>query len=240
MTAFKHILPLLFTTVFCCSSHAQHYKGKVTDESGNPLHGVHIYIPGSFMQGTVTHKDGSFEAKGKPRQTLYFSYIGKKEVSLQLNEKDTTNICIVMEQEITRLDEITVRKDMIINEYTDFTYIDDRYAFQKVAEEAKFPGGMDSLKSYLHHALIYPEEAFIRKEEGQVLVQFIIDATGKATRPQIKRSVSPALDAEAIRLIQAMPVWKPGKNRGRPVECHFLLPINFYIHEDYRQILIKE
>ena len=236
----KRFFLFLLATIFHLSSYAQYYKGKVTDEKGEPLCGVHIYIPGSYMKGTVSAKDGSFQTDAKPRQTLNFSYIGKKDFSLQLNEKDTTDLCITMQQEITRLDEITIRKNMIIKEYVDAPYEDDRYAFQMVAEDAEFPGGMDSLKSYLHHSLKYPETAFIQGEEGQVLIQFIIDSTGKAIQPQIKRSVSPALDAEAIRLIQTMPTWKPGKNRGRPVESHFLLPVNFYIHEDYQQIMIDE
>ena len=234
---------LLFISAFHFSSHAQYYyKGIVTDENGNPLSYANIYIPGSYGRGTVSDKDGSFQIEAKPHQTLNFYYTGKKEYFLQLNEKDTTGICIVMKPKINRLDEITIRKQVVITEYIedDCIYIDDRDIFQLVAEDPKFPGGMDSLKSYLYHSLKYPEQSFINGEEGQVWVQFTINSKGKSSKLQIKRSVSPALDAEALRIIREMPTWKPGNNRGRAVDCQFILPINFYIHKNYRQVIKRD
>lgn len=238
----KTFFTLLLVTVFHLSAHAQYFSGRVTDENGIPLSGVHIYIPGSFQKGTVTSKDGDFLIEAKPYQTLNFQYIGKKGYSLQLNPKDTIDIHVVMQKEITRLDEITICKKAIIKEYIEdgCIYIDDRYNFQPVAENPCFPGGIDSLKSYLTHSLNYPEQSFINGEEGQVWIQFTINSKGEAVQTQIKRSVSPALDAEAVRIIEEMPIWKPGRNRGRAVECLFLLPINFYIHKEYQQIVIEK
>lgn len=238
----RYLFSFLLVAALHISSYAQYYKGTVTDEAGKPLSGVHIYIPGSYGRGTVTSNDGTFQIEAQPYQTLNFQYIGKKNYPLQLKEKDTTNICVVMQTEITRLDEITIRKKVIIKEYVEniYNYVDDRNIFQMVAENPEYPGGTDSLKSYLNHSLKYPEQAFKNGEEGQVLVQFTINSKGKVYEPQIKRSVSPALDTEALRLVQEMPAWKPGKNRGKGVDCLFILPINFCIHKDYQQILIEE
>lgn len=237
---FRQIFFSFLSLLFFPACYAQYYRGKVTDENGKPLPGTNIYIPGGFCKGTISFQDGSFGIDAKPYQTLEFYYTGRQTYSLQLTPKDTTDICIVMKPKTVRLDEVTVRKTTVIKEYVDCVYEDDRYIFQLVVEDAKFPGGPDSLKSYLHHSLQYPEQAFINGEEGQVWVEFTVDSKGKAVRPQIRRSVSPALDAEAVRLIQNMPTWHPGSNRSKKVDSRFLLPINFYIHLDYQQIIEEE
>lgn len=234
----KTFFILLFIAAFLLSSYAQHYRGKVTDEKGIPLRNVNIYVPGAYNRGTVTSKDGDFQIEAKPHQTVNFQYTGKKEYSLYLNEKDTADIHVVMQPEITRLDEVTISRKLIIKEYVEdgYLYLDSRPLFQAVAADPQFPGGIDSLKSYLNHSLKYPEESFMNGEEGQVWIQFTVDSQGKVIQPIIKRSVSPALDAEAIRIIREMPAWKAGNTRGRAVNCQFLLPINFAIHKDYQLI----
>lgn len=232
---YRSFFVFLFITSFHLSSYTQYYKGKVIDENSKPLNGVHIYFSGyHHLRGTLSYKDGRFQIEAKPYQTLNFSYIGKKDYALQLTPTDTTDIYVKMQPEIIRLDEVNVRKILTIEQDPEYIYINDDYIFQIVAENPEFPGGTDSLQSYLNHSLIYPEQSFINGEEGQVLVQFTIDSKGKVVRPQIKKSVSPALNAEAIRVIEQMPTWKAGKNRGIPADCQFILPINFYISKEYR------
>lgn len=63
--------------------------------------------------------------------------------------------------------------------------------------------------------------------QGRVIVQYVISKTGKVTNPSIMRSVSPELDAEAIRVVSSMPLWAPGEQRGVPVNVKFTLPIQF-------------
>ena len=99
--------------------------------------------------------------------------------------------------------------------------------FQVVEEMPEFPGGNVELMKFMQQNLKYPEKAFRDSIQGRVIVQFVIDKTGKTINPTIKRSVSPELDAEAIRVVNAMPQWKPGEQRGKTVNVQFTLPVQF-------------
>lgn len=91
----------------------------------------------------------------------------------------------------------------------------------------EFPGGIDALVVWLGENIKYPAEAEKAKEEGRVVVRFIVTTDGRVVEPEIVRSVSPSLDAEALRVVSEMPSWKPGSNAGKPVACHYVLPVNF-------------
>ena len=73
----------------------------------------------------------------------------------------------------------------------------------------------------------YPVEAMNKKEQGKVIVQFIVSENGEVSDPKIIRSVSPALDKEACRIVLAMPKWNPGKLKGKPIAVRYMLPISF-------------
>jgi TonB family protein len=65
---------------------------------------------------------------------------------------------------------------------------------------------------------------------GKVYVQFVIGKDGAVTNVKVMRSVDPYLDAEALRVIKAMPKWSPGEQRGKPVKVLFQLPVNFVLY----------
>ena len=73
----------------------------------------------------------------------------------------------------------------------------------------------------------FPAEAREKGIEGRIIIQFVINKNGKAVEPLIVQSVDPLLDKEAIRLINSMPKWKPGEEKGEPVRVKFTMPINF-------------
>ena len=73
----------------------------------------------------------------------------------------------------------------------------------------------------------YPEAAKAEGVQGTVLVEFIVDTKGKVIEPKVKKSVSPSLDAEAIRVINSMPRWIPGKEEGTIVNSLMSFPIKF-------------
>ena len=99
--------------------------------------------------------------------------------------------------------------------------------FQVVENMPEFPGGMAELMKFLQQNIKYPEQAQKDSIQGRVIVQFTIKKTGEVSDPTIMRSVSPELDAEAIRVINAMPLWTPGEQKGEPVNVKFTLPIQF-------------
>lgn len=94
--------------------------------------------------------------------------------------------------------------------------------------------GFENLHAYFNEYLVYPEEEFQARKEGTVLVSFLINEAGKAEKIKITRSVSPAIDQEAIRLIREMPAWNPADVNGKPVISRLNLPVNFRI-TDYEK-----
>ena len=93
--------------------------------------------------------------------------------------------------------------------------------------QPEFPGGPDSLESFLKNNLAYPEKAKISHTQGRVYVGFMIDRNGKIAKPRILSSASEDLDNEALRVVSIMPDWKPGTAGGSPVDVQYILPIDF-------------
>lgn len=96
----------------------------------------------------------------------------------------------------------------------------------------EYPGGVDALMDYLRGNLKYPESAKNNKQEGRVFVQFVVEKDGSLSSFTVLRGVSDELDAEAIRVLKAMPKWKPGMNDGKPVRVQFVMPFNFKLSDD--------
>lgn len=111
---------------------------------------------------------------------------------------------------------------------TDCATAEPVYDFQKVDKQPKFPGGMTSLQGYINRSLKYPQISRENNSQGRVIVRFIIDSNGVVISPQVVRSSGDLyLDMEAIRVIESMPKWKPGKHKGKPVRVFFTLPVVF-------------
>ncbi|MBQ6748437.1 MAG: energy transducer TonB [Paludibacteraceae bacterium] len=104
----------------------------------------------------------------------------------------------------------------------------------------EFPGGQKALLKYMSDSIHYPEEARKNHEEGQVVVQFVVDSLGNVCETAVYRSCGvPALDAEAVRVCQSMPRWKPAwrivnYNTGerRTLRTRYTIPIHFRLPED--------
>lgn len=94
----------------------------------------------------------------------------------------------------------------------------------------QFTGGSDAMMQYLCTAVKYPKTAEMAKKEGRVVVSFIVDKDGTITDSHVIRSISPDLDAEALRVVNNMPKWKPGTQGGEPVRVKYSLPIAFRLN----------
>lgn len=114
------------------------------------------------------------------------------------------------------------------NNATDSVTTDEVFDFQVVDKKPKFPGGTTSLQSYINRSLQYPQISRKNNSQGRVIVRFIIDSNGIVISPQVVRSSGDFyLDMEAVRVIESMPKWKPGKHKGKPVCVYFTMPIVF-------------
>lgn len=101
---------------------------------------------------------------------------------------------------------------------------------ENAEEMPKFPGGLQGLMQYLAKNIKYPTDAQQSKTQGRVVLQMIVNKDGGVISPKIIQSVSPSLDAEAIRIVLNMPRWEPGKDKGEPVAVQYTLPITFTLH----------
>lgn len=99
--------------------------------------------------------------------------------------------------------------------------------FEVVEHMPEFPGGTKGLMEYVSKNLKYPAEAQKAGTQGRIILQIIIDKEGNVANPKIVQGADPLLDAEAIRLASAMPKWKPGTQKGQPVNVKYAFPIVF-------------
>lgn len=91
----------------------------------------------------------------------------------------------------------------------------------------EYPGGQAALRKFLISELKYPAEARAANEVGEVLVGFTVGMDGSISGVRVLKPVSPALNAEAVRVVQMMKYWRPGTRNGKPVRAEMTIPINF-------------
>lgn len=98
-----------------------------------------------------------------------------------------------------------------------------------VEEMPEFPGGELALRTYLAQSIKYPVIAQENGVQGKVYVTFVVDKDGSISDATVARGVDPSLDQEALRVVNSLPKWKPGKQRGQPVRVSYTVPINFVL-----------
>ena len=91
----------------------------------------------------------------------------------------------------------------------------------------EFPGGMEAMMKFVSENIKYPAEAHTKGIQGRVLISYVVEKDGSLSNIHVVRSVDPLLDAEALRVANLMPKWKPGKQGGKPVRVKFVLPVTF-------------
>lgn len=101
--------------------------------------------------------------------------------------------------------------------------------FTIVEEMPVYPGGDEALKQYLAKETKYPEAAFAEHVEGTVFVNFVIEKDGSIGAAKVVRGVTPLLDAEALRVVQSITGFTPGKQRGKAVRVQYTIPVRFRI-----------
>jgi len=99
--------------------------------------------------------------------------------------------------------------------------------FDVVENMPSYPGGKDAMIAFLSSNMRYPDAAKKNGIHGRVIVSFVVDKDGSITETKVVRSVDPALDQEALRLVNSMPKWKPGTAEGKPVRVRYSIPFNF-------------
>ncbi|MBQ9666206.1 MAG: energy transducer TonB [Bacteroidaceae bacterium] len=101
------------------------------------------------------------------------------------------------------------------------------YEQNEVEQKAEFVGGMGKQINFLLQNLRYPKEAEDEGASGTVRVHFIVEKDGSLTDVKVPESVHPALDAEGIRVVKAMPKWTPAQLNGKAVRSKMMLAMPF-------------
>lgn len=98
---------------------------------------------------------------------------------------------------------------------------------QYAEEMPEYPGGTQALMDYLKANIKYPAQAKDEGIQGTVYIGFVVYKDGTLGNFKIRRGIRQDLDKEAMRVLKAMPKWKPGKQNGKTVNCEMTIPVKF-------------
>jgi TonB family protein len=105
--------------------------------------------------------------------------------------------------------------------------------FAVVDEMPRFKNkGVEEFQKYIREHIQYPDKAVENNIEGTVVVGFVVDPTGQVTKVKLINMVDSLLDAEALRVVSSSPLWKPGKQSGKPVSVSVTIPVGFRLQPD--------
>ena len=183
-------------------------KGLVYDlnvDNLSPIVGAVVQVDGT-KRGTVTGKDGRFQIEVSHGETLKFAYVGYQ----------STLLCVGKPM---------AGEDLKIGLLPEGS--NPNQSFDVVEEMPQFPGGGEALMKYLATNVHYPEAAEKAGVQGRVIVTFVVGTDGSISDASIIKSVDPSLDQEALRLVNSMPNWTPGKQDGKAVRVKYTIPISF-------------
>jgi len=207
-------------------------KGKVISSvSKEPLSSVSVVLLDASgrsvdSHATITKEDGTFEIDAKStKNKLVFSHVGFKTTENSVNETMT----IQMEEVNLLVDETVVigyapSKDKQVEKNPSQDQTNEGVLVEQMPE---YPGGSKALMEYISKTLRYPTSAISKGIGGRVLCSCVVNEEGKVTDVKVVESVNPDLDKEAIRVIENMPDWIPGKQNGKGTPVKFTFPILF-------------
>ena len=104
--------------------------------------------------------------------------------------------------------------------------------FDVVEVMPQFPGGQIAMLKYIMENIKYPEQAMKEGIQGRVAVRFIVEKDGSISDVKPILSVHPLLNKEAVRVVESMPKWTPGKQNGKPVNIVCFVPVRFKLYEE--------
>ena len=147
--------------------------------------------------------------------------------------KQTTQLEIVQDDVEVEDIEINAEVDQqeVIEEYVPVEVEEEEVVeqeiFQIVEEMPAFPGGEAKLMEYVAKNIKYPQIARETGIQGRVFVGFVVEPDGSVSNVKVLRGIGGGCDEEAMRVVNSMPKWKPGKQRGKAVRVSYMLPVNF-------------
>ncbi len=128
---------------------------------------------------------------------------------------------------VTKDKKIMIRSQTPAEQKAIAAQADTGQVFMVVEKMPEYPGGLKALMQYLATNIKYPVEAKKDKIEGRIFINFIVEKDGAVTHAKVLRGIGHGCDKEALRVVENMPPWTPGMQRGKPVRVSFNLPVKF-------------
>lgn len=143
---------------------------------------------------------------------------------------------VITAQETQKVTEISIVEDLA----PDNIKVNGRnttvYQIQSLDSEPEYPGGINGMMSFLAQNLVYPESAMENSIQGKIVLKFVVTKDGNVANVEVIKSVDPALDAEALRVVSLLKGFTPGVYEGKKVNVWYTLPVNFKLQDDYQEI----
>ena len=114
-----------------------------------------------------------------------------------------------------------------VTEEREVTKAEDRNIYDNVDQIPSFPSGQRAMISWINRNLRYPAAAAENGVQGTVVCSFVVERDGSITNVQVKQGIDPSLNKEAVRVLNQMPRWTPGRNNGSTVRVRCTVPVNF-------------
>lgn len=181
-------------------------------------------VPNVKIQTTLAGKQLNFKTGADGKADITLDMNGLKHATMYAATPDGNNFIFVLSSgETVR----TINIDE--HQYAPITYTPDANGIFEVVEHMpEFAnGGMSGLMKYLSENIRYPAIAHENGTQGRVTVQFVVEKDGAISNAKILRGADPDLDKEAIRVVNAMPKWKPGTQDGQAVRVKYTIPVMF-------------
>ena len=174
-------------------------------EDGSPIVGAVAQIVGT-KKGSVSDFDGNFTLEANVGSRVEVSYIGYDSKIITVKKDNSKNYEVVLAKESA-----------------------EGKVYDVVDEMPQFPGGPSKLFEFLAKNIRYPAEAEKAGAVGRVIVSFVVEKDGSISNAKAVKAIHPALDAEALRVINSMPNWTPGKKNGEDTRVKYVVPITFHL-----------
>lgn len=107
--------------------------------------------------------------------------------------------------------------------------------YNEVDQMPEYPGGIEKLKAFIMENVSYPEEAKKEGIQGKVFISFTVNKKGEVVDADVAKGVHASLDEEALRVVDLMPVWTPGKEDGKVVNVRFTMPVQFKLDSEKKE-----
>ena len=189
-------------------------KGVVYDydeAQPTPIVGAVVLIEGT-KKGTVTDREGKFQLEVSMGDRITASYVGYESKTIGVSKT---------------FSESSKSNEYILGLYKETEVEDSEKVYDVVEEMPAFPGPPYALYEFLARSIQYPKEARDKNIQGRVIVTFVVEKDGSISDARVVKSVDPLLDTEALRVVNSMHSWTPGKQNGEPVRVKYTVPVSF-------------